>query len=179
MQMTSMLVIKRPSNDPLFSRPSWYSALRWSQNEGALAQHSYKSTSTGFTGKKVINWAGGIGLDQEQKSSAKKQILDAYTGIDGAEVIVSINDSPENSVIVDNIDPPNINATFVNYTEESERKLLIAHSYPEILLAGSKSLKSCVEIYCFVVNPPVEHNPSPTIKLTKSLITAEFVTESS
>lgn len=160
-----MLIIKRPSNEPLFSRPSWYSALRWAQNEGALAQHSYKSTTTGFSGKKIVNWAGGVGLTNEEKTNLKQTILDSVTGINGQEVIVSINDSPENAVIVDNIDPPNINAQYVNYTEEAERKILIAHSYPEILLAGSKTgfssnadeiVVATKSVYRRVINPDRE-----------------------
>jgi len=136
---TQMLVIKRPSNEPLFARPDWFPALRWAQDEGLMAQHSYRDIRTGFSGKKVINWAGGRGLTQERKEEIKKEILSKFTGIDGEDTIVSINSSTENSIVVDNIDPPNVNATYVNYTEEAERKILIAHSYPSILLAGSKT----------------------------------------
>jgi hypothetical protein len=134
-----MLIIQRPSNEPLFVRPDWFPALRWAQDEGMLAQHSYRDTKTGFSGQKIVNWVGGRGLTDEAKSAARQDLMDNFTGIDGQRVIVSINASPENSVVVDNIDPPNVNATYVNYTEEAERKILIAHSYPSILLAGSKT----------------------------------------
>jgi len=75
----------------------------------------------------------------KEKNKTKQEILDKFTGINGQRTIVSVNASTENSVVVDNIDPPNVNATYVNYTEEAERKILIAHSYPSILLAGSKT----------------------------------------
>lgn len=136
---TQMLIIKRPSNESLFARPDWFPALRWAQDEGLMAQHSFNDVATGFSGQKVINWVGGRGLTQEEKDKIKKEILDKFTGINGQRTIVSINASTENSIIVDNIDPPNVNATYVNYTEEAERKILIAHSYPSILLAGSKT----------------------------------------
>lgn len=136
---TQMFVIKRPSNEPLFARPDWFSALRWAQDEGLMAQHSYSDVATGFSGQKVINWVGGRGLTQEEKNKTKQEILDKFTGINGQRTIVSVNASPENAVVVDNIDPPNVNATYINYTEEAERKILIAHSYPSILLAGSKT----------------------------------------
>lgn len=135
----NILVVQRPSNEPLFPRPSWYPALRWAQDEGMMAQHSYRDISTGFSGQKVINWAGGRGLTDEAKDIAAEKIKDKFSGINGQRLIVSVNNSTENSVIVDNIDPPNVNATYVNYTEEAERKILIAHSYPAILLAGSKT----------------------------------------
>jgi len=134
-----MLIIQRPSNEPLFVRPDWFPALRWAQDEGLMAQHSYTDINTGFSGQKVINWAGGRGLTEEQKDATAEKIAKKFSGIDGKRTIVSINNSPENSVVVDNIDPPNVNATYVNYTEEAERKILIAHSYPAILLAGSKT----------------------------------------
>lgn len=136
---TQMLVIKRPSNEPLFSKPHWFPALRWAQDEGLMAQHSYNDVATGFSGQKVINWVGGKGLSQEQRDDLALKLSEKFSGINGKRTIVSINSSPENSVVVDNIDPPNINATYVNYTEEAERKILIAHSYPSILLAGSKT----------------------------------------
>lgn len=135
----NMTVIKRPSNEPLFSRPSWYAALKWAQSEGLMAQHSYTDISTGFTGQKIINWAGGMGLTEEEKTKQANRLREDASGIGGKRIIVAITNRPENAVIVDNIDPPNVNATYVNYTEESERKILIAHSYPEILLAGSKT----------------------------------------
>ena len=135
----SILRIVRPSNEPLFPRPNWYSALRWAQDEGLMAQHSYRDIKTGFSGQKVVNWVGGRGLTDDQKKLAANEIRNKFTGIDGERLIVSINGSVENSIVVDNISPPNVNATYVNYTEEAERKILIAHSYPAILLAGSKT----------------------------------------
>ena len=104
-----------------------------------MAQHSYNDVATGFSGQKVVNWAGGRGLTDAQKEATKQEIKDKFSGINGQRLIVSVNNSPENSVVVDNIDPPNVNATYINYTEEAERKILIAHSYPSILLAGSKT----------------------------------------
>ena len=135
----SMLVIQRPSNEPLFVRPDWFPALRWAQDEGLMAEHSYTDVSTGFSGQKVVNWVGGRGLTEPQKDAIATKIAEKFSGIKGNRIIVSVNATPENSVVVDNIDPPNVNATYVNYTEEAERKILIAHSYPSILLAGSKT----------------------------------------
>jgi hypothetical protein len=134
-----MLIIQRPSNEPLFPKPDWFPALRWAQDEGLMAQHSFSDISTGFSGQKVINWVGGRGLDQDGRDALAIKIKDKFSGINGQRTIVSVNASTENSVIVDNIDPPNVNATYVNYTEEAERKILISHSYPSILLAGSKT----------------------------------------
>lgn len=136
---TQMLVIKRPSNEPLFSKPHWFPALRWAQDEGLMAQHSYSDIKTGFSGQKVINWTGGKGLTKEDKIAHADALKDKFSGINGQRLIVSVNNSEENSVVVDEISPPNVNATYVNYTEEAERKILIAHSYPSILLAGSKT----------------------------------------
>lgn len=136
---TQILVIQRPSNEPLFARPDWFPALRWAQDEGLMAQHSYTDVKTGFTGQKVINWAGGRGLTDEQKTEVARNLKDKFSGVDGQRIVVSVNNTVENSVVVDSIEPPNVNNTYVNYTEEAERKILIAHSYPAILLAGSKT----------------------------------------
>lgn len=162
---TQIMVIKRPSNEPLFSRPSWYPALRWCQDEGLLAQHSYRDVKTGFSGKKVVNWVGGTLKEGEDREKLRQNLVNQFTGIDGVDTIFSMNKFPENAVIVDNIDPPNVNATYVNYTEEAERKILIAHSYPEILLAGSKTgfssnadeiVVATKSVYRRVVNPDRE-----------------------
>lgn len=160
-----MLIIKRPSNEPLFSRPSWYPALRWCQDEGLLAQHSYRDVKTGFSGKKVVNWVGGRGLTDEEKKKKREELIAEFTGIEGQDTIFAMNNTPENAVIVDNIDPPNINATYVNYTEEAERKILIANSYPDVLLAGAKTgfssnadeiVVATKSVYRRVVNPDRE-----------------------
>jgi len=135
----SILRIVRPSNEPLFPRPHWFPALRWAQDEGLMAQHSFSDIKTGFSGQKLINWAGGRGLTDTQKDEAATKLRDKFSGIDGHRLVVSVGNTIENAVIVDNVDPPNVNATYVNYTEEAERKILIAHSYPAILLAGSKT----------------------------------------
>lgn len=136
---SNITVVKRPSNEPLFSRPSWYAALKWAQIEGLMAQHAFTDVKTGFTGQKIVNWAGGQGLTNDEKQEVKREIINKVSGIDGQRIVVSINNRAENAIIVDNIDPPNVNATYVNYTEECEKKILIAQSYPEILLAGSKT----------------------------------------
>lgn len=160
-----MLIIKRPSNEPLFSRPSWYPALKWCQDEGLLAQHSYRDVKTGFSGKKVVNWVGGTLKEGEEREKLRQEMIEKFTGIDGVDTIFSMNSFPENAVIVDNIDPPNVNATYVNYTEEAERKILIAHSYPEVLLAGSKTgfssnadeiVVATKSVYRRVINPDRE-----------------------
>jgi hypothetical protein len=162
---TQMLIIKRPSNEPLFSRPSWYASLRWCQDEGLLAQHSYRDVKTGFSGKKVVNWVGGTLKEGEEREKLRQEMINKFTGIDGLDTIFSMNSFAENAVIVDNIDPPNINATYVNYTEEAERKILISHSYPEILLAGSKTgfssnadeiVVATKSVYRRVINPDRE-----------------------
>lgn len=157
-----MLVVKRPSNEPLFSRPAWYPALKWCQDEGLLAHHSYRDVKTGFSGKKVVNWVAGAMLLPEERDKIRSEMVDKFTGIDGVDTIFSMNNMPENAVIVDNIDPPNINATYVNYTEEAERKILIANSYPDVLLAGSKTgfssnadeiVVATKSVYRRVINP--------------------------
>jgi hypothetical protein len=136
---TQMVRIVRPSNEPLFVKPHWFPALRWAQDEGLMAQHSFSDISTGFSGQKVVNWLGGRGLTDQQKKDTAKNIRENFSGIKGQRLIVNIGNSPEQAVVVDSIEPVNVNGTYVNYTEEAERKILIAHSYPSILLAGSKT----------------------------------------
>jgi hypothetical protein len=52
---------------------------------------------------------------------------------------VAFNDGPEEAVTVDRVSPPELNSQNVFYSEEAERKLIIAHSAPPILFAGSNS----------------------------------------
>lgn len=136
---SEILLVQRPSNEPYYCRPDWFPALKWAQNEGVLAQHSYNDLENGFTGNLVVNYNGSGNLTDDEKKENDRKFRNQFTGVKGQKVIFSQNVRPENAVIVDRIDPPNVNSQYITYTDESERKILLAHSYPSILLAGSKT----------------------------------------
>jgi len=52
-------------------------------------------------------------------------------------VLVSFNEGAEEALVIDRISPPELNQQNVFYSEEAERKLIVAHSAPPVLFSGS------------------------------------------
>ena len=67
-----------------------------------------------------------------------KNVREKVVGTDNqSAVIVSFNEGAEESVTVDQLHPPELNQQNVFFSEEAERKLIVAHSAPPILFSGS------------------------------------------
>ena len=75
-------------------------------------------------------------LAQSEADKAREKVVGTYNQ---SAVLVSYNDGLEEATVVDRISPPELNNQNVFYSEEAERKLIIAHSAPPILFTGTNS----------------------------------------
>jgi hypothetical protein len=88
----------------------------------------------------IINYNNGRILDYDVAQQKADEVRTKVVGTDNqSAVIVAFNESAEEAVTVDQLSPPELNNQNVFYSEEAERKLIVAHSAPPILFSGSNS----------------------------------------
>jgi hypothetical protein len=135
-----ILYVRRPTAEPFFPVPDYLSGIYWAKVEGELAyaaQNHFKNCLTAMT---VINYNNGRISDKEVAKTEADKVRKRVTGSENqGATIVSFNDGAEESVIVDQLHPPELNQQNVFYAEEAERKLIVAHSAPPVLFAGSNN----------------------------------------
>jgi hypothetical protein len=156
--------IKQLSSEPYFPYPDWFSGLKSAKIESSLIDDAINHVQRGFQGKTVININnGGMMLDDE-KTKIKEEIRKEYTGTENSDgVILSVNETPEEAIIVDTIEPRSRNEQFVTYDEVAEIKLMAAHSAMNILFQrpGSSGFSNNADeiatatdsLYLGVINP--------------------------
>lgn len=156
--------IKQLSSEPYFPYPDWFSGLKSAKIESALIDDAINHVQRGFQGKTVININGGSMMSEEEKEEIKTKVGNEYTGTENADgVVISVNDSPEEAIVVDTIEPRGRNDQFVTYDEVAEIKLMAAHSAMNILFQrpGSSGFSNNADeiatatdsLYLGVINP--------------------------
>lgn len=135
-----ILLVRRPTAEPFFPLPDYISGIPWARIEGNLSNAGINFFENSMSALTVINYNNGIIADEEERVASAKAVRDDYTGTNGTgKVIVSFNEDPTTGVTVDQLSPPEMGQQTAFYSEEAERKLIVAHSAPPILFAGSNS----------------------------------------
>lgn len=182
-----ILMVQRPSSNTFFAQPDYISSIRWAQIEGLLSTASYNHINNGFSPTKLVNVNSGIPATEELRREYTRSIERNFTGPEKqGSVLVSFNKSKELAMTIENIDIPELNAQFVWFSQEAERKLIVGHSAPPILFAGtneggglgnnSEELKTATQmLYRKTINPmreaildgiiPIMNYINPAIKM--------------
>jgi hypothetical protein len=156
--------IKQLSSEPFYPFPDWFSGLKSAKIESALIDDAVNHVTRGFQGKTIINVNNGSMMSDDEKEEVRKSVEKNWTGTENADgVTVSINDSAEEAIIVDTIEPRGRNEQFVTYDETAEIKLMAAHSAMNILFQrpGSSGFSNNADeiatatdsLYLGVINP--------------------------
>ena len=159
-----MMHIKQLSSEPYFPYPDWFSGLKSAKIEAALIDDAVNHVLRGFQGKTIININNGAMMDEVEKKAIVDKIKKEWTGTENADgVTVSVNESVEESIVVDTIEPRGRNDQFVTYDEVAEIKLMAAHSAMNILFQrpGSSGFSNNADeiatatdsLYLGVINP--------------------------
>jgi hypothetical protein len=130
--------VRLPTNETFFPLPDYFSCLQWAEVEGEQANAGINHFLNAMSDITVINYNNGAILDptkaQQEADKRRAQIV----GTDKqSTVIMQFNDSAEEAVVVDRISPPELNQQNVFYAEEAEKKIILGHSVPSILFAGT------------------------------------------
>jgi hypothetical protein len=156
--------IKQLSSEPYFPFPDWFSGLKSAKIESALIDDAVNHVLRGFQGKTVININNGDMMSPEEKQKIKDDIKDNWTGTENSDgVTISVNESAEQAIVVDTIEPRGRNDQFVTYDETAEIKLMAAHGAMNILFSrpGSNGFSNNADeiatatdsLYLGVINP--------------------------
>lgn len=159
-----MIHIKQLSSEPFYPFPDWFSGLKSAKVEAALIDDAVNHVLRGFQGKTVININNGSMMSEPEKEEIKEKIKKDWTGTENADgVTISINDSADEAIVVDTIEPRGRNEQFVAYDEAAEIKLMAAHQAMNILFQrpGSSGFSNNADeiatatdsLYLGVVNP--------------------------
>ena len=159
-----IMQIKQLSSEPYFPYPDYFSGLKAAKIEAALIDDAVNHVMRGFQGKTIINVNNGAMMSQEEKDLLKIEVKKNWTGTENADgVTISINDTIEEAIVVDTIEPRGRNDQFVTYDETSEIKLMAAHSAMNILFQrpGSSGFSNNADeiatatdsLYLGVINP--------------------------
>jgi len=135
-----ILVVKRPHAEPFFPIPDYLSGIPWAKVEGELANAGKSHFKNAMSDITLINYNSGKMATPELAKAEADKVRKKVVGTDNeSTVIVSFNEDAESAVVVDRISPPEVNQQNVFYSEEAERKIIVAHSAPPILFAGTNS----------------------------------------
>jgi hypothetical protein len=135
-----ILMVRRPTAEPFFPVPDYLSGIPWAFVEGDLANAGKNHFKNSLTAMTIINYNNGRILDYDVAQQKADEVRTKVVGTDNqSAVIVAFNESAEEAVTVDQLSPPELNNQNVFYSEEAERKLIVAHSAPPILFSGSNS----------------------------------------
>ena len=156
--------IKSLSSEPYYPFPDWFSGLKAAKIESALIDDAVNHVLNGFQGKTIINVNGGSMMTDPEKEVLAASTKADYTGtVNSGGLIVAVNDSAEEAIVVDVLEPRGRNDQFTTYDETSEIKLMAAHQAMSILFSrpGSSGFSSNAEeiatatdsFYLGVVNP--------------------------
>lgn len=159
-----MMHIKQLSSEPYFPYPDWFSGLKSAKIEAALIDDAVNHVLRGFQGKTIININNGAMMDEVEKQAIVDKIKKDWTGTENADgVTVSVNESIDEAIVVDTIEPRGRNDQFVTYDEVAEIKLMAAHSAMNILFQrpGSSGFSNNADeiatatdsLYLGVINP--------------------------
>ena len=133
-------VIRRPTAEPFFPIPDYLSGIPWAEVEGELANAGKNHFRNSLTAMTIINYNNGRIDDNVLAKEKADEVRNKVVGSENqSAVIVAFNEGAEEAVTVDQLSPPELNAQNVFYSEEAERKLIVAHSAPPILFAGSNA----------------------------------------
>jgi len=135
-----IIYIRRPTEEPFFPIPDYLSGIPWAQIEGEIANTGINKYRNGMEDITIINSNNGMIADPEEAKKDADELRSKVVGSQNAgKVVVSQNESMENALTVDRVAPPEFAQHNVFYSEEAERKLIVAHSAPPVIFAGSNS----------------------------------------
>ncbi len=131
-----ILYYRRPTSEPFFPVPDWKSALPYCEAEGAMGNRTKMFFENGADNLTVVNIYDPL-LDDTEKKKKAKEVKDQTIGTGNTnKVLVSFNASLDSATTIDRVEPPQLNENSVFFSEEAERKIIVAHKMPAILVVS-------------------------------------------
>lgn len=144
--------------------PDYYSAIQYCAVEEEISNLHINNILNNFMPSTILNFNSGLPPAEEQYL-IENSIKAKFTGTTNAgRFILSFNENPETKTTVEMLKPENLHQQYDFLSEESSRKIMLAHRITSQMLFGIKTasgfssnadeLKTGYEIfYAMVINP--------------------------
>jgi hypothetical protein len=120
-----------------YFRPVDYKgALPYAVLEEDIADFLINDVKNGFSGTKVVNFNNGLITDEKKRKKTADEIKRKLTGATGQKVVVSFNNSNENSTTVESIPLDNAPDHYQYLSDECFNKLIVGHRVTSPMLLG-------------------------------------------
>jgi len=137
-QNLEILLVRQPTAEPFFAVPDYFSCIPFAKFEGGVGNYADNYIKNSAHDIIIVNYNQGRQATPELARSEAEKVRDRVTGTDNtAKVVVSFNDSIEESVTFDKLPPSNLSENITFFTEEAERKIKVGHGMPNILFSGN------------------------------------------
>ncbi len=131
-----ILYYRRPTSEPFFPVPDWKSGLPYCEAEGAMGNRTKKFFENGADNLTVVNIFDPT-LDDDQKKARAAEVKKQIVGTESTNLtLVSFNANLDTATTIDRVEPPQLNENSVFFSEEAERKIIVAHKMPAILVVS-------------------------------------------
>lgn len=135
----TILVLKTYSVDEFyFSRPSYFSGLRYAELEEEIAVYCVNHIKNGLSAGHIINVNEAI-TEDEVKDAFENAVKRKWSGSDNAgRFILSFNSSKDNATTIESVEVSNAHEQYQFLTEEARKQLMVAHKVTSPILFGIK-----------------------------------------
>jgi len=139
-QEKEIYLLKRKSNQDIYSLPDWFSCMQYAQVEEEVSNFQLNYIKNNFSAGRVINIYQGEILDVESEREQQLTIKRKLTGsINAGDPVVAFNKSPEEKVEIDTIEIQDAYRQFEYLAEEAQHKIFLANKVTSPSLFGEQS----------------------------------------
>jgi len=134
---SEILVVNRPSPQPLFPLPDYQSGLQWAETEEEMSNFCINHIKNNFSAGKIINVYQATEPSEQEQEEAEKSIIGKVGGSSNAGgIIIAFNRTTEEKTTVENIEITDAYQQFEGLSKESEKKIMLAHKVNDPALFG-------------------------------------------
>jgi hypothetical protein len=121
-----------------YSTPDYQGGLQYADLEEEISNFHINNIQSGLSPSMLINFNSGT-PSAEEREMIERRIYDKFSGSSNAgKFILSFNDSPETAATIDPVQLSDAHNQYQFLSDESSRKILVAHRVVSPMLLGIK-----------------------------------------
>lgn len=121
-----------------YSTPDYQGGLQYADLEEEISNFHINNIQSGLSPSMLINFNSGT-PSAEERETIERRIYDKFSGSSNAgKFILSFNDSPETAATIDPVQLSDAHNQYQFLSDESSRKILVAHRVVSPMLLGIK-----------------------------------------
>ena len=121
-----------------YATPDYQGGLQYADLEEEISNFHINNIQSGLSPRMLINFNSGT-PSAEEREMIERRIYDKFSGSSNAgKFILSFNDSPETAATIDPVQLSDAHNQYQFLSDESSRKILVAHRVVSPMLLGIK-----------------------------------------